>query len=221
MIRNRNGEAGCLSLLVCPSGDEVQTLGTEINDSEAKPLASLMEMIRNKTSAKNGLPSKPQRTCNLTRLLAPSIFTSKQSKIFLVAAVSPSSVDTEATLLTMLSSRKYMNGIIRSNMELVNTELGEKATPGENTLILPRQWSRIQLIEWLTKKNLIDIGVGRELSGKIVMNMTKIQLKDYFYCAAEDGDKRANKLFVALRAENDRIARLRVKRKFALQKAKK
>ena len=52
--------------------------------------------------------------------------------------------------------------------------------------------------------------------------MTKVQLKDYFYRSnGKNGENGANKLFNALRAENDRIARLRVKRKFALQKAKK
>jgi len=90
-------------------------------------------------------------------------------------------------------------------------------------LILPRQWSKIQLLNWLTKKNLIAgelLDKSEKLSGKCVMQMTKQQLKHSFYKSTEDGDNKAGKLFAALRGENDRIARLRVKRKFVLQQQK-
>jgi hypothetical protein len=121
----------------------------------------------------------------------------------------------------MILLKNEMNGNLRRNK---NKELCEKASYEENDLILPRQWSKIQLLNWLTKKHLVTdepLDSSEKLCGKCVMQMTKQQLKDSFYYATEDANKKASKLFAALRGENDRIARFRVKRKFALQKAKK
>uniref|UniRef100_A0A7S4AAH0 Kinesin motor domain-containing protein n=1 Tax=Pseudo-nitzschia australis TaxID=44445 RepID=A0A7S4AAH0_9STRA len=216
-IRNRRGKLGRLYLLLCPSGDEVQTMETGTNFIEGNPLANLMEILKNKSSVHN-----LSRTCALTRLLAPSILATKLSKVCLVAAVSPSSEDTEATLLTMLSSREYMKESKRINVESTNiVELGETDIPEQNVLMLPRQWSKNQLMDWIIRKNLLDSRVEGELSGKVVMKMTINQLNERFFNLTKNGDKKANKLFNALRTENDRVARLRVKRKFALQKANK
>lgn len=223
MIRNGNVEPGLLSLVLCPSGDEVCFREIYTNYRDTNPLANLMEMIRNKGSTQNGLVGDPPQPCNLTKLLGKSIIARKKPKVCLVAAVSPSSEDTDATLLTMLSSREYMTANTCSNNESDDLEIDKKDTQVEDVLVMPRQWSKTQLLIWLKRKHLVDAAFeGGELSGKTIMNMTKVQLNDYFYRSDEkNGDNGANKLFNALRAENDRIARLRVKRKFALQKAKK
>ena len=55
-----------------------------------------------------------------------------------------------------------------------------------------------------------------DINGRFAMRMSKMQLKNTFYDVLDD--KKAEKLFLALRAENDRIARIRVKRRMALQK---
>jgi hypothetical protein len=222
MIRNGDGEAGCLSLLVCPCGDGMHRaleIDTDSANKEIKSLAHIMDITRSLASSQNRLKSESQ--CSLTKLLTSSITRKKEFNICLVAALSSSSADTEVTLKTMILLKNEMNGNLRRNK---NKELCEKASYEENDLILPRQWSKIQLLNWLTKKHLVTdepLDSSEKLCGKCVMQMTKQQLKDSFYYATEDANKKASKLFAALRGENDRIARFRVKRKFALQKAKK
>jgi len=222
MIRNGDGKAGCLSLLVCPCGDGMHRaleIDTDSANKEIKSLAHIMDITRSLASSQNRLKSESQ--CSLTKLLTSSITRKKEFNICLVAALSSSSADTEVTLKTMILLKNEMNGNLRRNK---NKELCEKASYEENDLILPRQWSKIQLLNWLTKKHLVTdepLDSSEKLCGKCVMQMTKQQLKDSFYYATEDANKKASKLFAALRGENDRIARFRVKRKFALQKAKK
>jgi hypothetical protein len=223
LTKNENVEPGILSLVLCPSGDDVCFREIDSNYRDTNPLANLMEMIRNKGSTQNGLDGDPRQQCTLTKLLGNSILARKKPKVCLVAAVSPSSEDTDDTLLTMLSSREYMKTNTCSHFESDDFEIEKKVAQVEDMLVLPRQWSKTQLLVWLKKKHLVDDAFdGGELSGKTIMNMTKVQLKNYFYRSnGKNGDNGANKLFNALRTENDRVARLRVKRKFALQKAKK
>ena len=222
MIRNGDSKAGCLSLLVCPYGDSMHRASEIDKDSankETKSLAHIMDITRSLMSSQNRLRSESQ--CNLTKLLSSSITCKKEFNTCLVAAVSSSSTDTDVTLKTMLLLKNEMDANLRRTK---NKELYEKASYEENNLILPRQWSKIQLLNWLTKKHLVTdeaLDSSEKLCGKFVMQMTKQQLKDSFYYATEDADKKTSKLFAALRGENDRIARLRVKRKFALQKANK
>lgn len=90
----------------------------------------------------------------------------------------------------------------------------------KDELILPRQWSTTQLFDWLIKKKIVANGRfdnSETLTGKLVMQMTKNELAFFFCDSTKDAGKRANMLYNALRRESDRIARLRVKRKFALK----
>lgn len=223
-IKNGTAEPGLLNLVLCPSGDEVcYQYGKDAKYKDSNPLANLMATIRKKAlPTQNPTIDDSPRPCNLTRLLGQSIVGRENIRVCLIAAVSPSSDDTDATLMTMLSLKEYMTKRTDSNLESTNAEIGEKQdVPEENDLFLPRQWSKTQLLKWLKRKHFVNAAFGGELSGKTIMNMTKDELKDYFYASDDDRDNRANKLFHALRGENDRIARIRVKRKFALQKAKK
>eukprot|EP00536_Pseudo-nitzschia_multiseries_P008539 jgi/Psemu1/287864/fgenesh1_pg.217_\ len=215
-IRDWKGTSGCLYLLQCPSGHEVRSAEKDKSLVEYNPLASLMEMLRNKSLIHN-----LSLSCALTRLLASSIIASEQASVCLVATVSPSSVNTEATLSTLLSSREYMREIERNHDGWSDVELGKTHTREENDLMLPRQWSGKRLMEWAMTKKLLDKKIEGGLTGNDVMKMSMKQLKESFFNAALNGDKKASRLFNALRAENDRVARLRVKRKFALQKSKK
>ena len=65
----------------------------------------------------------------------------------------------------------------------------------------------------MTKKRLLANPVPPEINGRFAMRMSKIQLKNTFYDVVDDA--KAEKLYFALRAENDRIARIRVKRRIA------
>jgi hypothetical protein len=221
MIRNGNREPGLLNLVLCPSGDEVCSLGANSNFIDVNPLANLMELLRIQTSTQSDLVCDPPRPCNLTRLLGQSLLDRKEPKVCLVAAVSPSSDDTDATLLTLLSSKEYMTRMERSRNRSNKTKFSLKTAKEKSDLELPRQWSKIELLAWLKKKNLFHASVEGDLSGKLVMKMSKVQLRDCFYCDEENGEYQANMLFNALRAENDRVSRLRVKRQFALRKAEK
>ena len=237
---------GILWLVLCPSGDEVCYWTDKMNHNESicgnrdptitntgNPLANLMETVQNHSISNSIL--QQHQCCNLTRLLGQSIVARKQAtEISLVGSVSPSTRDTDASLLTMLSAREYMT---RFQSTVSSKEINESGVNREveesRRLVLPRQWSKEQLMEWLLKKKFIGEagaavtvanrnsstgGETMEVSGKTIMTMTKAQLEDCFFRSDNDGHRRANKLFVALRAENDRIARLRVKRKFAFSK---
>ena len=204
-------------MLLCPSGDDIQTKKKSQSLTEHNPLAELMTMLQNKSSL-----DSVSRTTSLTRVLAPSILETKQSHVCLVAAVSPSSVDTETSLSSMISSMEYMKESTASSTEITSRIKNiEAESQGTNDLMLPRQWSKVQLMDWVKRKNLVDHLVEGNLSGKIVMKMSIHQIKECFFSSSDSGDRKAKRLFRALRAENDRVARLRVKRKFALQMAEK
>jgi hypothetical protein len=81
---------------------------------------------------------------------------------------------------------------------------------------LPRRWSHTDLVSFLVRKRLRGNPVPSDINGRFAMRMSKIQLKNTFYDVLDDA--KAEKLFVALRVENDRVARLRVKRRLALEK---
>ena len=241
-----NEERGLFYLVQCPSGDEVcsgcEPTETNNNCGANNPLARMMEVMQaNKKTQFNqkGPLSNNLMSCNLTKLLGQSITSTRKqpSSMCLVGAVSPASEDTGATLSTLLSSREYMNrrtcsdaGLKDSESATVETKdavaskaKGEKKDLAVNEcLLLPRQWSQKQLWAWMQRKRLVlENTLEGEITGKTIMNMTKDQLNDLFYRLEGKNENGACKLFDALRAENDRISRLRVKRKFARNKANK
>ncbi len=239
-----NEQRGLFYLVQCPSGDEVcsgcEPTERNKNCGANNPLARMMEVIQaNKKTrfSQKGPVSNNLMSCNLTKLLGQSITSTRKqpSSVCLVGAVSPASEDTGATLSTLLSSREYMNrrtcsdavlkgaesATVETKDALASEAKGEKKDMAVNEcLLLPRQWSQKQLWAWMKRKRLVhENTLEGEITGKTIMNMTKDQLNDLFYRSERKNENGACKLFDALRAENDRISRLRVKRKFARNKA--
>lgn len=244
----RNGSKaprGVLYLVQCPSGDELCLSREENNTCKLdNPLAQLMELLREnrKTVSAHNDPfcnHYNMMKCSLTKLLGQSLITTRKqpTSVCLIAAVSPSSSNTDSTLSTLLSSRKFMTrrpvpdaGSEESEIATVETKDAvasestseRKYLAGNESLVLPRQWTQKQLLAWLQRKRLVaeNSSFDGEITGKTIMSMTKAQLKDFIY-SSDKNNNRANKLFDALRAENDRISRLRVKQKFAKKKTNK
>ncbi|KAG7362937.1 kinesin motor domain containing protein [Nitzschia inconspicua] len=224
MIGSDDLTPGCLTFVECPYGDlpEHSTRRT----SESIPLTDLMENIRAKVSGKEMSPN-----CNLTKLLCPKM-QSQHSETCVIGAISPGSLDTETTLSALLWIKKLMkvgtsngDGSLRMNIATTDSQQSIQS-PTEKTVAMPRAWSKDAMLSWMEKKKLItpeskqDLtnASEEELSGRAVMRMTKMQLKRSFYDELEDGEKRAEKLFIALRAENDRVGRQRIKQRRAREK---
>jgi hypothetical protein len=216
IIENSNG-TGCLNFVECPCSDLAKYSETEGVSKNPTPFASLMDCIRGKISRK-----PVDFSSNLTKILHPAL-TRVDSKLCVVGTISPVSSETEATLSTLLSIKKVMNGFPPGGPDLWNPSTEKDANVADQNC-LPRQWSKANLLEWMTRKKFLDPLVARELSantneeklcGRNVMRMTKAELQDTFYKGIADADRRSEKLFIQLRAENDRVARLRVKKKFA------
>ena len=218
-IENSNG-TGCLTFVECPSTDLIKYAETEGVSKNPTPFASLMDCIRGKIS-RNPIDF----SSNLTKILHPAL-TSVDSKVCVVGTISPVSSETEVTLATLLSIKKVMNGFPPGRLDLWNPSK-EKDSNIADQDSLPRQWSKANLMEWMIRKKFLDPQVARELSantneeklcGRKVMRMTKAELQKTFYNGVPDADRLAEKLFVQLRGENDRVARLRVKKKIASEK---
>jgi hypothetical protein len=219
MIDNGNGN-GCLTFVECPYADQVNYSGFEGASKNLTPFDSLMDGIRGKISHRS-----IDFSYNLTKILHPAL-TSVDSKLCVVGTVSPVSSETEVTLSTLISIKKMMNGFPPGEGDFCKSAV-EKDAAKEDHDVLPRQWSKAKLLDWMKKKNLLVPMVAEKLTsnmteemlcGSRVMRMTKAQLQNTFYSGVADADRLAEKLFVQLRGENDRVARLRVKKKLASEK---
>ena len=245
--KTKDKSPGTLYLVRCPEGDQVCTDNTTKGGNEEKknctkptnPLASLMEMIRTIDEKDESIYNQP--SCLLTKLIGQAVLAARkelaETRVSLVACVSPCSDDTEDTLSTMLASRQYMTSrkAKASNSKSKKATTSSKAhntrdeihasqsISSSESLVLPRQWSPTQLCKWMQRKHFVseqeDWFEEKQLSGKTVMAMNKEQLQNCFTTDHQTNGGNPKKLFDALRAENDRIARLKVKQKFARQKA--
>jgi hypothetical protein len=205
-IRNER-QRGSLILL--------ETAGTENGDSnpesaEVTNFQGLMDCFRARVS---GTPSiAPYNSSNMTKVLRES-FERQDSRFCIVANVSPKATDTECTIEMLTTFSNVMTGF----REGIHKSLSQESDDSQGEeLILPRQWSHTDLVSFLIRKRLIGNPVPSDTNGRFAMRMSKIQLKNTFYDVLDDA--KAEKLFVALRAENDRVARLRVKRRLAREK---
>jgi hypothetical protein len=220
IIENDSQPSGCLAFVECPHGDQPRY--TEKTTREETPFTQLMDNIQAKVSGKTAMTVK----CNLTKLLQSKLETC------VLGALSPGSLDTETTLSTLLSIKKTMKGTPDNRQdtnwatETTNDSQQKRSSPMTKIVALPRAWSQDTLLGWMEKKKLLDPESLQDLSamseetfsGNAVMRMTKMQLKSAFYDGMDDGEKRAEKLFIALRAENDRVGRQRVKQRRAREK---
>ena len=245
--KTKNKSPGTLYLVRCPEGDQVCTDNTTkgVNEEEknctkpTNPLASLMEMIR--TIDEKDESIYHQSSCLFTKLIGQSVLAARKelaaTRVSVVACVSPCSDDTEDTLSTMLASRQYMTSRkaktsdSKSKKPTTSSKAHNTKDDGNasqsisssESLVLPRQWSPTQLCKWMQRKHFVseqeDWFEEKQLSGKTIMAMNKEQLQNCFSSDHQTNGGNPKKLFDALRAENDRIARLKVKQKFARQKA--
>jgi hypothetical protein len=204
------GRRGCLNLLECSATEYHSDQKATADISGTTSFDVLMECIRAKASGR--LSDCPFKTSNnVTKILHES-FESPNSRVCLLATVSPNATATESTLSTLSSLEKVMSGYQENRESKLQSSPRNDETSAED-LVLPRQWSPSELASWMTKKKLLGNPVPSDVNGRFAMRMTKRQLKNMFYGVLDDA--KAAKLFIALRAENDRIARIRVKRRIA------
>jgi hypothetical protein len=209
-------QRGCLTMLECPS-DEINHIWIPSVDTTktTSSFDALMQCISAKITQRT-ITNPFRNFNNLTKLMKQSMET-KESRVCVLVTVSPIASDTESTLTALSSVGNVMRGYKprqRSHgLDRSSSSYGDNST-GEDELVLPRQWSHKELFSWMRKKNLRGVSAPANINGRLAMRMSKKQLRDTFYGMLDD-DK-ASKLYVALRAENDRVARLRVKRRMSM-----
>ena len=131
----------------------------------------------------------------------------EDSRVSIVASVSPRATETEGTMATL----KTLFAAVRHGG---NTDNSNKSKADD--FVLPRQWNHAELRSFLSRKQLLGKEFPPDVNGRLAFRMSKVQLKNTFYEKWDDAQ--AEKLYIALRAENDRVARIRVKRRIALEK---
>jgi hypothetical protein len=219
---NQKRATGHLSLLECP-GSELVVDG----DGPSSTFRGLMDRIRTKAEGK--IHDHPFRGLNFVTKAMQHIFDSPNSKISLLATVSPAASCTEETLMVLdvlasvapvhVQKRKPYIRPNPSPMPRVHQQANASPTSSTSTrdeLSLPRQWSRDELMDWMARKHLVGEHRPYDIDGRKAMRMTKPQLQDTFYGTADRS--KADRLHQALRAENDRVARMRVKARMAQER---
>jgi hypothetical protein len=238
----QEGRQGCLILLDCSETEKNEGNNSFYSDrhqqsTETDSLQALKECIRARARAR--AYSSPQRNLdlkiacrsnNLTKILQES-FEKEDSRLCMVATVRANATVTEQTLRTLETLSNMMSGAdsgyeesrdagvreLRPSQESPNREMAsprDGSSPG--TEVLPRQWSRSDLIQWMERKHLLGNPLHPDMNGRFAMRMSKLQLKNTFYDVFDDS--KAEKLFTSLRAENDRVARIRVKNRLARER---
>mmetsp|Transcript_4383 Transcript_4383/g.10316 ORF Transcript_4383/g.10316 Transcript_4383/m.10316 type:complete len:308 (-) Transcript_4383:8258-9181(-) len=210
-----NQTTGCLSLLECPVSEFDGVWVPTVDTTKAKTtFDTLMQCISAKISQRT-ITNPFRNINNLTKLMKES-FETRESRVCVLAAISPVATETENILTTLSSMCNVMRGS-KPRHRATNggsLQIQNSAVLQDESLILPRQWKNEQLMSWMTKKNLVDGPVSSNVNGRVAMRLTKQQLNQTFYDTADIN--KASKLYDALRAENDRIARLRVKRRMSV-----
>lgn len=211
---------GSLILLECPASE------LSFRNDKTTMFHGLMARIRAKVEG-HSKDSLFKGESNITKIMH-DVLNNPDGKVSILATVSPAASHTEETIsiLNSLSSLKRGNAHdepVRNNtnnlppLQRVNDSPRSVDSTGE--LTLPRQWSHDELVEWMRRKNLLVDPVPCDVNGRIAMRMTKRQLKGMFYNVTED-EAKAERLYMALRAENDRVARMRVKVRMARERQK-
>jgi hypothetical protein len=207
---------GSLILIKCPSYE------LSNGDGNATMFNELMQGIRAK--ARGGLQDHHFRGQSNISKIMQDIFNDHLAQISLLATVSPAASSTEETLavldsLSLVASRgaQAKPAVYRESPPPKEQENeSPKSVGSANELTLPRQWSRDELDGWMKRRNLLGKPVPPDVNGRLAMRMSKNQLKNAFY----DGKDltKAERLHMALRAENDRVARMRVKVRMAQER---
>lgn len=191
-----------------------QTESSEINSS----LYALKECIR---ARQNGSKHIPYRSSLLTRVLRECL-EDDTNLLTVVATVAPNATDTEHTLETLKTVCMWINhpradgSLSSSKATIVNTI---KPTVDSPTPQNPKQWTHMELVEWMARKRLLqtaDSAVPSHVDGRAVMRMSELQLRAIFY-SKDVNLERSIHLFRCLRAEASRADRLDLKRRFAMK----
>lgn len=205
---------GSLYLLGCPTVDYS-------NGGSGTMFDGLLRGIRAK--AQGHAQDNPFVAANNVTRLLQEVFQEGKSHVSVLATVSPGASCTEETVSVL----NTLASVAPSNAKTKQPPIAEsppnkqendspKSVNGESELTLPRQWSQEELLEWMTRKNLLGNKLPSDVNGRYAMRMSKQQLQQTFYDAMDT--RKAEKLYKALRAENDRVARMRVKLRIAKER---
>ena len=189
-----------------------QAKRAEINAS----LWALKQCIR-AASQNRSEKNLPYNYSSLTRILRESL-ESRDASFHVVATVSAKATDTEHTIDTLLTVANVVEGSLDELTAEQEVASNRSQTEAENIPPPPKAWDHPQLCSWLMRKHLVPNVdyVPEEMTGRKIMRMSKKELQECFY---GDSAEKADLLYRCLRAEMDRIARLDVKRRMAIELA--
>eukprot|EP00540_Astrosyne_radiata_P009745 CAMPEP_0116863268 /NCGR_PEP_ID=MMETSP0418-20121206/24123_1 /TAXON_ID=1158023 /ORGANISM="Astrosyne radiata, Strain 13vi08-1A" /LENGTH=763 /DNA_ID=CAMNT_0004498261 /DNA_START=117 /DNA_END=2410 /DNA_ORIENTATION=- len=148
------------------------------------------------------------RADTLTRVLRES-FERRDSRLCVIATVAPNATDTEHTLETLRTVSALIG--VQENVSGAKVS-GPPRSPREN--LLPRQWDNEQLSDWMIEKKHVKEPIPGHITGKMVMRMNPIQLKNTFYSNSEAA--KASHLFQMLRNESERVAKVQHQERMAV-----
>ncbi|KAL7436461.1 hypothetical protein ACHAXM_005372 [Skeletonema potamos] len=191
---------------------ERQKESAEINAS----LFALKECVRARASNSSRVPF---RNHNLTRILRESF--ERDSKLCVIAAISPNATDTEHSVETL-----------RFATSIVGTDASPGPSEGETRIVIPvvkalesrdiippKQWDNAQLKRFLSHKKMDRVQLTDKHDGKVLMRMSVQQMRTQLF---DDKDSElAKKLFDLLRLENDKIDKLHRADRMKLSRARK
>ena len=140
---------------------------------------------------------------------------SRDSRVCVLLTLSPNATETESSIETLSLIRNVRKGYKQSKDNSLQMPSTFDSATQYDDLILPRQWDNKELANWMKRKNLMGVSIPANINGRFAMRMTKAQLKNAFYNSMDD--EKASRLYASLRSENDRVARLRVKRRMSQQ----
>lgn len=199
---------GVLTLIDCAGSErrndsfyhshDRQKESNEINSS----LWALKECLRARASggSKNG--PVPYRSSSLTRILRESL-ERQDAHLCVIGTIAPNATDTEHSIDTL----KTITHLIEEKMEEMKTrEVAEPSNRVQNCPHSPKNWSHQQLLEWLRSNQFLEKRVPDHIDGKQAMKMGRIQLQHAFF-TGEEANRKADRLFNALRAEKDKVSR--------------
>ncbi|GKY93213.1 hypothetical protein MPSEU_000289100 [Mayamaea pseudoterrestris] len=239
-IKNRlSKQVGVLTLVDCAGTErrndslyhnkERQAESAEITAS----LCTLKQCIRAKMNHCKSPTRNPIRESNLTRALQNSL-EQPDAALLVIATISPNATDTEHTIETLRTVMDLMGGDSADGIESKQSKDASSGHTKSSALnsstsprtcdVAPKNWTREQLVAFLISKRLLSPTsvVPESMTGRQIMRMAKPQLRHAFFADYEqDCMPKVDVLFQSLRAENDRVARLEFKRRFAQAKMEK
>jgi hypothetical protein len=180
--------------------------------NETASLCALKECIRARMST---IPNRSisYRSSNLTRVMRESL-ESGDSQLAVIATVAPTAIDTEETIQT-LETVSLLTGTSLHEGESRKLSSSQTGCYDQRTRKAPKDWTYSELVHWLTEQRLVgNLVVPGHVDGRRIMRMSKIELRRVLYDdePMQAGVSKADILFQRLRAENDLVAQLDLKR---------